>query len=956
MISPYINSDIGNEESLVPHTGGGGPYTTITDTSVTYRTPEVEEKTDTSPSQLAGVNCDSPACCPGMNGMAPLVVPAVGEEASDHTPMAGGEMLGEIRTACTTQEPGSTLEAMEASREHEPVSCGRAGWWDRDASICSSARDTRTVTIKTGAALSQIAEGVHEAEVSAIRDRLRECGGDKKAVSDLKKELPGMCWSGRFSHRSGDALEEHSGLLCIDVDDLKPEDTGEFRRRITEDPHTLACFASPTGTGLKVLVPLDGFDAVPDPAAYHRHCFRTVERYYQNTLGIGIDSSGKDVNRLCFMSHDPWLYRVENALPFTAEERDLDTGCKPSGTSLPPGYGIYSESDTPVLQRAIRYLETMDPAVKGSHGHDKLLHAAVILRRGFSLDREATVKILWTHYNPRCIPPWNRDDPEDVRDFERKADEAMKMENTKTEGWLVADVPVPAGAGTVGTPEHMALAGGEMLEQGAGTADNHAAQGVLKQDGRTKTSPENGAKGGRPRINNQQLGQEFLATQRDADGCIRLRVHRDIWYEYKDGRYLPLRLGDLKSRVTAWLHKNHYGLNSKNTRDNIIGDIDSADLCLVPGGLDMPLWLRDDGSYTDASEWMVCTNKLVHVRNMARVLNGEPLAEHEWLRDHTPRLFTTRTVDYAFDPTAEAPMWVKYLSDIQDAEGTVLLRKLAGLGLVKDTGYNVSFFLQGIPGTGKSTYTNVLRELVGRDNTYSLELAQFADKYKVEKLTTTLLNIVGDACSEENGRYVSRQAESIFKEVCSGSTVATERKYQTPGQAPVTARCVFALNDLPFFHDRSGAIADRMRLIPFDIVQRYKSTQIKDLDKLIIATEMPGVLNWAVAGLAALMADPAAMFPEHPVGLERKNDHMKQLDPERMFLEERYQKGTAVQFIVAEDMYNSYRPTVLASGGTPLKQSNFYAAVERVFKTKRTRMQIDGQRMYVFSGLVRREL
>ncbi len=91
--------------------------------------------------------------------------------------------------------------------------------------------------------------------------------------------------------------------------------------------------------------------------------------------------------------------------------------------------------------RAALYVAEMDPAVQGSHGHDKLFRAAFILRRGFSLDRQAALKILWKHFNPRCKPQWNRSDPEEARDFERKVDEVMKRPNSEPEGWLVADVP-----------------------------------------------------------------------------------------------------------------------------------------------------------------------------------------------------------------------------------------------------------------------------------------------------------------------------------------------------------------------------------------------------------------------------------------------------------------------------------------------------------------------------------
>ena len=65
-------------------------------------------------------------------------------------------------------------------------------------------------------------------QVTQIRNRF-ECElalfpGDikkaKEAIGELKKQLPAVLWSGTFSKRANDALLQHSGLLCADIDDL----------------------------------------------------------------------------------------------------------------------------------------------------------------------------------------------------------------------------------------------------------------------------------------------------------------------------------------------------------------------------------------------------------------------------------------------------------------------------------------------------------------------------------------------------------------------------------------------------------------------------------------------------------------------------------------------------------------------------------------------------------------
>ena len=46
---------------------------------------------------------------------------------------------------------------------------------------------------------------------------------DKSQRNELKKNLPAICFSGKFSKRNSDSIVEHSGLLCLDFDGYKKE-------------------------------------------------------------------------------------------------------------------------------------------------------------------------------------------------------------------------------------------------------------------------------------------------------------------------------------------------------------------------------------------------------------------------------------------------------------------------------------------------------------------------------------------------------------------------------------------------------------------------------------------------------------------------------------------------------------------------------------------------------------
>lgn len=118
-------------------------------------------------------------------------------------------------------------------------------------------------------------------------------------VGDLKKSLQAVTWSGTFTKRTGDNLKEYSGLICLDIDKLESDTVLQgLKARIKEDQFTFLVFTSPSGNGLKVVVKVQGG---PDA---HLQNFIALEKYYQATYQVQIDKSGKDVNRLCFLSAD----------------------------------------------------------------------------------------------------------------------------------------------------------------------------------------------------------------------------------------------------------------------------------------------------------------------------------------------------------------------------------------------------------------------------------------------------------------------------------------------------------------------------------------------------------------------------------------------------------------------------------------------------------------------------
>lgn len=145
-----------------------------------------------------------------------------------------------------------------------------------------------------GQCLDRIRSGRFASVCQAIRD---ESDGDIR--NEIKKnELPGVCWSGKFSARYDKDLVAHNGFMVLDFDDVP----ATYREVLQADPHTFACWLSPSGNGFKVLI------RIADPLRHRQHFAHIKKHLWKDADGSGVNES-----RFCYESYDPELYVNEAA-------------------------------------------------------------------------------------------------------------------------------------------------------------------------------------------------------------------------------------------------------------------------------------------------------------------------------------------------------------------------------------------------------------------------------------------------------------------------------------------------------------------------------------------------------------------------------------------------------------------------------------------------------------------
>jgi hypothetical protein len=151
--------------------------------------------------------------------------------------------------------------------------------------------------IEVEVALNRIKNGKSKALCERIRETI-----DKERANKLKSNLPSICFSGKFTDRKDECLVEHSGLICLDFDDVG--DINEFKSELCGNEYIYAAWVSPSGKGIKALVKIaDGLK--------HREHFAALQDIFPS-----VDRSGVNVSRVCYESYDPDLWINNNPKVF----------------------------------------------------------------------------------------------------------------------------------------------------------------------------------------------------------------------------------------------------------------------------------------------------------------------------------------------------------------------------------------------------------------------------------------------------------------------------------------------------------------------------------------------------------------------------------------------------------------------------------------------------------------
>ena len=203
--------------------------------------------------------------------------------------------------------------------------------------------------------------------------------------------------------------------------------------------------------------------------------------------------------------------------------------------------------------------------------------------------------------------------------------------------------------------------------------------------------------------------------------------------------------------------------------------------------------------------------------------------------------------DIPFALKAECPRWLQFLDEVFDADKELIeyVQRAVGYSLTGDRREQCLFLCWGEGANGKSTFLEVLRDVLG-DYAHNLPFSAFEMKARA--------SIPNDVASIVGRRLVTAV------ETDESTRLNEARVKALTGSDPVTARFLYgeffdfhpvakfwlAFNHKPLVSDDSHGFWRRVRLIPFEHVFQGKEEDKRLIEKL--KAEADGILPWAVDG------------------------------------------------------------------------------------------------------------
>ena len=303
----------------------------------------------------------------------------------------------------------------------------------------------------------------------------------------------------------------------------------------------------------------------------------------------------------------------------------------------------------------------------------------------------------------------------------------------------------------------------------------------------------------------------------------------------------------------------------------------------------------------------------IHVANGYLEL-GEDGTHH--LREFSPEDYSRNQSPIAYDPEATCPRFLnELLRPAIPEEDTGLLQRWTGIALCGHNFAQRFLILDGIGGRGKGTFCLLVQGLLGKRNCTELRPAHLGSRFETKRFLGRSLLFGNDV----NPKFISQKGGELLKPLCGGDTFSLETKgneqeFHVQGNFSM----IITANTRLKVRLEGDIQAWRRRLL----IVRYEAPPptvvIADFEQILLREEGPGILNWALEGLALARREGYALTPNQR---QRIEDLLASSDSLRQFITEKLEPHDASDVSTAE-FHAAYGDFCAENGWDPSPQAD----------------------------------
>jgi putative DNA primase/helicase len=219
------------------------------------------------------------------------------------------------------------------------------------------------------------------------------------------------------------------------------------------------------------------------------------------------------------------------------------------------------------------------------------------------------------------------------------------------------------------------------------------------------------------------------------------------------------------------------------------------------------------------------------------------------LRPAEPKDLITKQAPVQFDPGAKCQKFETFVREVmnEDEELIAYLRRVAGYCLTGLTDEQCLFFFYGAGANGKSTFLNVLKDVLGDDYCKQTPSDTLMVKKNGRNATNDIARLVGVRSVLSNEvEEGSRLSESFIKEMTGGDPISARFLFAEFFDFRPQFKIIIAGNHQPVIRGDDTGIWRRLHLVPFTVTIPAEKRNPKLSEAL--RAELPGILNWGLAG------------------------------------------------------------------------------------------------------------